>query len=142
MNLPTILKKAVDSQPVTDQISSQVPGIFICRSSSGIEESLLLGDAVSARVSAFLNRGEFRPLQTTAEVDPRICRGCGTCIAVCQFGAATLIQQPSGVYISDIDEVKCQGCGTCVAHCPSNAITQHGLTDCQITASLEAMLIG
>jgi heterodisulfide reductase subunit A-like polyferredoxin len=33
------------------------------------------------------------------------------------------------------------GYGKCVARCPSSAITQSGLSDCQITAAMEAMLI-
>ncbi len=140
--LPQILEGAIENPSRYDQIYSQMPGVFLCGAASNTEEALFLGDAIASKVSAFLNQGEIQPVQTVAEVDPVICRGCGTCAAICEFGAIHLVEQSSGIFVSNIDELICRGCGTCVAHCPSNAINQNGLTDRQIVASLEAMLTG
>lgn len=51
---------------------------------------------------------------SSARIDPARCRACGTCIAVCRFGAIR----------SDyaVDPVACEGCGLCARVCPAQAI--------------------
>ncbi len=142
--LPPLLDLATrNDENEFDQVQSRVPGIFLCGTGLGRKDNeiaLMQGSAAASMVSALLGRGEFHPVQTAATVDPAICRGCGTCATICEFGAASLIERSPGVFISKIDEVLCRGCGTCLAHCPSGAISQNGLNDNQIIASLEAML--
>jgi len=144
-DLPRLLEIAGDrtAKNPLDLTDSGIPGIFL----SGVEESIkektslrTLGEAVAARVTALLGQGEIRPVQTFAVADPRICRGCGTCAAICEFGAASLVEETPGVFVSRIDPNLCRGCGTCVAHCPSGALSQQGMDDCQILASVEAIL--
>jgi len=143
MPLPEILEKARNRQIQNNRIMSRIPGIFFCGhdpSDANTDDSLSEGAAVASRVSALLNSGEIHTVQTFAIIDPVVCRGCGTCTTICEFGAASLIEQSPGVFVSKIDEAICRGCGTCVAHCPSSAICQNDLDDNQITASLEALL--
>lgn len=52
-----------------------------------------------------------------AVIDPEKCRGCGTCRAVCRFGAVA-IRNGKAV----IDPFSCEGCGVCVELCPEKAI--------------------
>lgn len=80
-----------------------------------------------------------KPVITPA-VDQKMCRGCGTCVEVCEFEAIALKEQSSGVFTSQVNEELCRGCGICVAHCPSGALKQNGCSDSQINASLEALL--
>jgi ferredoxin len=50
------------------------------------------------------------------QVDPDLCKLCGTCLERCAFGALSL-----GTELV-IDEVRCTGCGVCVIACPENAL--------------------
>ncbi len=52
-----------------------------------------------------------------AVVSPEKCRGCGTCRAVCRFGAVA-VRNGKAV----IDPFSCEGCGVCVKFCPEQAI--------------------
>jgi heterodisulfide reductase subunit A-like polyferredoxin len=73
-------------------------------------------------------------------VDRQRCRGCGTCVSVCQFEAVALCENSPGILIAQVDDISCKGCGICAAHCPSGALSQIGCGDNHITASLEAIL--
>jgi ferredoxin len=50
-------------------------------------------------------------------VDPRHCKGCGTCETLCAFNAVSL----SGD-IATVNPRKCMGCGICASHCPQGAL--------------------
>ncbi|MBC8214031.1 MAG: FAD-dependent oxidoreductase [Candidatus Marinimicrobia bacterium] len=55
-------------------------------------------------------------------VKEKLCRGCGDCVKVCEYGACELVQIGDEVFVSRINPDICRGCGTCVAFCPSSAI--------------------
>jgi 2-oxoacid:acceptor oxidoreductase delta subunit (pyruvate/2-ketoisovalerate family) len=61
-------------------------------------------------------------------IDEDSCSGCGTCIALCPYGALTKNQKG----IAQVDVNLCKGCGICVAHCPESAIKVEHLTNEQI----------
>ncbi len=52
-----------------------------------------------------------------AEIIEENCIGCGTCAAMCQFGA---VRTQDNSY--QIDPLHCEGCKVCVAFCPAQAI--------------------
>lgn len=130
--------------PEPDPLLTRVPGVFRCGlAGESVWKGTALdeGVAVAAKASAFLRRGEVNIPETVVTVDPLVCRGCGTCVQVCEFGAPALGERRPGVFVSVIDEGRCRGCGTCAARCPSGAITQNALSDEQLVASMETMLI-
>ncbi len=53
-----------------------------------------------------------------AEINPDKCTSCGSCLAVCRYGA---------IRVSDgsckIDAIRCEGCGYCTRVCADQAIT-------------------
>jgi len=51
-----------------------------------------------------------------------LCRGCGDCVALCEYSACELKPKGDEVFVSFIDPDVCRGCGTCVAFCSSSAI--------------------
>jgi NAD-dependent dihydropyrimidine dehydrogenase PreA subunit len=53
-----------------------------------------------------------------ASHDEDACRGCGTCVERCQFGA--MHEGSDGVELSP---EKCFGCGVCLRTCPQGAIS-------------------
>jgi NADPH-dependent glutamate synthase beta subunit-like oxidoreductase len=55
------------------------------------------------------------------EVDEEKCSGCGTCVYVCNYDAAHLVDRDDKL-ISETDNMfRCKSCGMCVAACPSEA---------------------
>lgn len=62
-----------------------------------------------------LLKGEY-----VAKVDYETCKGCGTCVSRCQFGA---IKKEVTMNKANIDMFKCFGCGLCKEACPESAIT-------------------
>ena len=56
-----------------------------------------------------------------AEIDPRLCEGCGKCDEVCRF-EAVISPDHSGDSAYKIDPIACEGCASCVFQCPTEAI--------------------
>ncbi len=52
-----------------------------------------------------------------AEIDPAVCKGCGTCDEVCAYGAIRTVE---GRF--EVETAHCEGCKVCVAFCPEQAI--------------------
>jgi len=125
-------------RPNGNGVDTHRPGVFLCDPAL---EAETVGAAAAARVAAWLGRIAGKAEPTVAVVDPALCRACGTCVEVCEFGAPELIgQEPQRA--SWIDPLICTGCGTCAAHCPSGAITAGYATDAQIELMLERVIGG
>jgi len=59
-----------------------------------------------------------------AVVDPEKCRGCKSCLEICQFKAVQMKHYPEfGEERAYIDPEKCMGCGSCVIGCPEGVRT-------------------
>ena len=112
------------------------PGIFLCDPAADPSST---GMVAVARTAAWLGyRHPWLPV-TTYSVDPQLCRGCGDCEQICEFGAIQL--QGEGEHRQAwIDPAICQGDGACAARCPSGAISTPHLTSTQMEAMLEAIL--
>ncbi len=110
-------------------------GVFIAgaaRFPADIGEAVAQGIAAAAKAAAPMFAGEVSVEATTAVTASRLCSGCGTCEAVCPFGAIEITQDRHGRPVSDVNAVMCKGCGACAASCPCGAIQQLGFTDSQI----------
>jgi NADPH-dependent glutamate synthase beta subunit-like oxidoreductase/Pyruvate/2-oxoacid:ferredoxin oxidoreductase delta subunit len=77
----------------------------------------------------------------TSYVLEELCRGCGECGKVCEYGAAELVEK-NGRLVTVIDEALCRGCGTCAAICPSGAIVARHFTDDWVEDRLKNALFG
>jgi heterodisulfide reductase subunit A-like polyferredoxin len=47
-----------------------------------------------------------------------LCAGCGDCLARCQFGALSLVDD-----VCRVEAGRCVGCGVCASVCPSEALS-------------------
>jgi len=70
-----------------------------------------------------------------AETNQFLCSGCGTCVTVCPYSAASLNVHGK----SEINPALCKGCGLCTASCRSGAIRLHGFDDAQVFAMIESV---
>jgi heterodisulfide reductase subunit A len=133
----------MERHPELGPVETVVDGVFVCGSAVGakaISESLSEAAAAAGKAGQVMVRRKLALEPTIAEVDPLRCRGCGTCLEICEFHAPGLQKGELGVPVALINKASCKGCGTCVAWCPSGAITARHFTDNQIETMMTTML--
>ena len=126
--------------PKFKPFESSFDGIYFagcCVSPKDIPDTVAQAMGAAAKVVAFLS-GEKVVKPNVAVVFENACRGCGTCVSVCPFHAATL-QPKNGKKVAKIDEFLCKGCGICVASCLSGAIKQVNYDDRQLISQIEVI---
>lgn len=124
-------------------LETNTEGIFLCGCASypkDIPDSLAQASGAAAKVGTLLNKGYVALEPATAVVTRNLCRACGTCVAICEYNAPSLIEAEGTAY-AEINEALCKGCGTCAAHCPTGAITAKHYTDEQIDDMIDAFLL-
>ncbi|MGB6873852.1 MAG: CoB--CoM heterodisulfide reductase iron-sulfur subunit A family protein [Dehalococcoidia bacterium] len=121
-------------------------GVYVggsCRWPADIRESITQGYAAASEAAIPLRQGLVKVEAITATVDPKICKGCGTCALVCPFDAIELkeseIRGLEGKIVSEVNTALCKGCGLCAAACPNGAIQQRGFTDMQLLSMVNAL---
>lgn len=65
-------------------------------------------------------------LPVRAHITEERCRGCGSCVEVCSFGAVT-VPEGEGAR-AHIETALCRGCNLCTAVCPTHAALPSALT--------------
>jgi MinD superfamily P-loop ATPase len=95
---------------------------------AALADGLLLADADVDAANLHLVLSPVRERTTpfeaghTARIRSRVCAGCGTCQALCRFGAVAHRNAPAGGRVFTVDPLLCEGCGVCVHFCPEGAI--------------------
>lgn len=120
-------------------VDTNVDGAFIAGTVSGpkdVSESIISGEAASARASILMGNRKVKTEAITAVADEDLCIGCGLCEEICPYGAPKIENGKS-----KIREILCRGCGSCAAECPRRAITMRHFGDHQILAQVNALLI-
>jgi heterodisulfide reductase subunit A len=115
------------------------PGLYLAGSAGGsatFEETIVQGMSAGLRAALFLQRKLHPPL-AAAQVNERICSGCGLCVQACPVGARRLRE---GQAVAEVDPWLCLGCGTCVAVCPNGASSQALYETRGVLSMLEAAL--
>jgi len=125
-------------------VETNTEGIFICgcaQSPKLIPEAIgqAIGAAGKAAILASKEKITLAPIVCQV-VEHELCRGCGTCVRICEFHAPSL-EEKDGLYIAMINEALCKGCGTCAALCPTGAIVARHFTDEQIEEMVESCLL-
>jgi len=117
-------------------------GIYLCGSArwpTDVTEGISQAYAAASKAAGPLRTGYVKPEAITSEVNEDICSGCGTCVAMCPFGAMELVSK-DGKRVAQVTVAQCKGCGTCGATCPSGAITMHHFRNEEIMAQLGALI--
>ncbi len=133
----------MERHPELGPVETVVDGVYVCGSAVGakpLSDALAEAGAAAGKAGQTMARDKLELEPTVAEVNPFLCRGCGTCVEICEFHAPALSMGDLGVPVASINKASCKGCGTCVAWCPSGAITARHFTDEQIDVMLETML--
>jgi heterodisulfide reductase subunit A len=123
-------------------------GVFMCglaHCPKSVDESIAQADAAAARAATILSKDEIEIDATISEILDANCDGCAYCIDPCPYNALTLIEY---MYKGSIkktiqrDGALCKGCGVCMATCPKKGIFVRGFKLEQISAMVEAALMG
>jgi len=132
----------MERHPKLGPVETNTAGIFLAGCVQGpkdIGASVAQARAAAGKADTLRCRDKIELEPTTASVVEELCRGCGTCVEVCLFGAPGLVDSEGGVKVAQINQALCTGCGTCAAWCPTNAITARHFTDKQIDSMMEAL---
>jgi heterodisulfide reductase subunit A len=133
----------LEKHPKFGPVETNIEGVFICgciQSPKDISDSIGQANAVAAKIDALLARSTILMEPLVSSVNEDLCRGCGTCVDVCEFGALSLRNQ-DGIMLATVNEALCKGCGTCATFCPTNAIDIQHFRDRQIESMLRAFLL-
>ncbi len=128
-----------EAHPKLRPLDTSTDGIYLAGVAHGpkdITESLTQASGAAARAVIPLSKGKIEVEPIVAVIDEKLCSGCGTCVALCPYGA--IKKDEKGV--SRVTEAMCKGCGTCAASCPERAIKIYHFTDEQIAAQAIAAL--
>ena len=118
-------------------------GIYVAgtaRWPAHLEETITQAYGAAARAATVLSKEHVRSSGIVARVAEHLCRGCGRCLEICDFGAPSLEETPSGLEVAHVNAVMCKGCGVCASVCPTGAMQACHFTQEQITAMLRAAL--
>jgi heterodisulfide reductase subunit A len=146
-NLASVLKlpRSADGfllelHPKLGPVDTAVDGVSLagcCQGPKDITDTISQAKAAASSALVPLIRGTLPAEAVTAVVEEELCTGCGMCVDVCPFDAATLDPLWETCRIND---VLCKGCGTCPATCPSKAIRLHHFTPEQVLAQVDALV--
>ena len=110
---------------------------------SHLEETITQAYGAAARAATILSKDHVTSSGVVAQVNEHLCRGCGRCMEVCEFGAPSLFslgEMSPGMEVARVNPVMCKGCGACASVCPTGAMTAMHFTDEQVTAMVRAAL--
>jgi heterodisulfide reductase subunit A len=118
-------------------------GIYVAgtaRWPAHLEETITQAYGAAARAGTVLSKDEVTSPGIVARVIEHLCRGCGRCVEICEFGAPSLEVIAPGLEVARVNPVMCKGCGACASVCPTGAMQACHFTDGQVTAMVRAAL--
>jgi heterodisulfide reductase subunit A len=131
----------LERHPELAPVETAVEGVLLAGTVQGpkdIVDTVAQASAAAAKASVFLAHERVKLDPAVAEVDQKLCRGCGQCADICDFQAPRLHEIEAGVFLASVNPSLCKGCGTCASWCPSGAITANHFTDRQVNAMIDA----
>ena len=134
----------LERHPELAPVETAVEGVLLAGTVQGpkdIVDTVAQASAAAAKASVFLAYDCVRLDPAVSVADPDKCRGCGTCVEICQFHAPRLVEKEPGFFTAEINASLCKGCGTCASWCPSGAITAKHFTDRQVHAMIDAFFV-
>jgi heterodisulfide reductase subunit A len=118
-------------------------GVYVAgtaRWPSHLEETITQAYGAAARAATILTKDHVSSSGVVAQVNEDLCRGCSRCVAICDFGAPSLVEVGPGLEVARVNPVMCKGCGACASVCPTGAMVARHFTDQQVTAMVRAAL--
>ena len=125
-------------------VDTLVDGVFLAGTAQGpkdIPDTVAQAKgAASGALEVIMHTSlELSPL--VSQVDERLCRGCGDCKDVCEYGAVELVTLDSRL-VSRINPALCKGCGACAVACCNGSIKLRNFTDSTVFSMVRMALGG
>ncbi|MBS3886537.1 MAG: CoB--CoM heterodisulfide reductase iron-sulfur subunit A family protein [Dethiobacter sp.] len=140
-----------EAHPKLRPVDTQTAGIFLagmCQGPKDIPETVAQASAAAVKVAAIFSKQSLLGNPTVAEVEPKLCSGDLSCMAVCPYGAISeqVVEERRGREmvprkIAQVNAALCQGCGACTVACRPGAINLKGFTNQQILAEVDAICL-
>jgi heterodisulfide reductase subunit A len=130
----------LEQHPKLAPVSTASAGIFLagtCQGPKDIPDTVAHASAAAAKSLSLASRGMVEVESMVSEIDPELCAGCRTCVALCP---AEAIEYLPRLRVSRIQAALCQGCGACAAACPSGAAQLKHFTSDQILSEIDALM--
>jgi heterodisulfide reductase subunit A len=106
-----------------------------------MEEAITQAKAAVARACTILAKDSVTAEGKIASVETAKCTACGTCEAVCAYGAVRVVEEETRrgtVRHAQVTGALCKGCGSCASSCRCGAVDVQGFTNDQILAAVLA----
>ena len=105
-----------------------------------IEESIAQAKAAASRASVVLSKENLMVEGVVSHVDELLCRGCGTCVEACPYGAIALVEREGNRTVANVQAALCKGCGSCAVACPTGAASIFHYDDQEVLSIVAAAL--
>jgi heterodisulfide reductase subunit A len=125
-------------------VDTLVDGVFLAGTAQGPKDIPDTVAQAKGAASGALEVVSHKTLQLSpliSEVDERLCRGCGDCKDVCEYGAIEIVTLETRK-VARINPAICKGCGACAVACCNGSIRLRNYTDSITFAMLDATLGG
>lgn len=130
----------LEEHPKLGPVNTASDGIFLsgcCSKPMDIPDTVSQASGAAAKALALAARGEVEISPTTSRIDPDICAGCRTCMALCPYAA---IEFDERLGVAVVNTALCKGCGSCSGVCPSGAASSRHFMKKQVFAEISGVL--
>jgi len=128
-----------EAHPKLRPVESLTAGIYLAGVGQGpkdIPETVSQAGGAAAKVLQLFAQEAMVQEPTVAYVIEELCSACGSCVAVCPYGAREIhpVRQ-----VATVNAALCQTCGACVVACPNKASRIHNWEPGQVLAMADAL---
>ncbi len=130
----------LEEHPKLAPLNTATDGVFLagaCQGPKDISDAVSQASGAAAKALELATRGDVEISPTISWIDPMVCAGCQTCIALCPYSAIEFDERRG---VSVINEALCKGCGSCSGFCPSGAAQVKHFNEKQMFAELEGIM--
>jgi heterodisulfide reductase subunit A len=123
-------------------VDTLVDGVFLAGTAQGpkdIPDTVAQAKGAASGALEVVSHKALLLSPLISEVDERLCRGCGDCEDVCEYGAIEIVPL-NNRKVSRINPAICKGCGACTVACCNGSISLRNYDDSITFAMLDAVL--
>ena len=132
----------LEAHPKVSPVDTLTDGVYLAGCAQGprdIADTVVHAKGAASGAAVLISHTMMSLDPISAYSDESVCRGCGECKLVCQFGAIE-IEPLNGRLIAKVNEILCKGCGACVGACCNGAMSIRHFKDEQINSMIEAAM--
>ncbi|MDY6971994.1 MAG: NAD(P)-binding protein [Thermodesulfobacteriota bacterium] len=130
----------LEEHPKLGPLNTATDGVYLagtCQYPKDIPDTVAQASGAAAKALSLATRGKVEVPSTISWIDPDICAGCRTCIALCPYSAIEFDELRG---VSVVNEATCKGCGSCSAFCPSGAAQIRHFKKKQLFAEFDGIM--